>query len=147
MTRIITTRVLSPTRGIVPKVSKPKMPPKLPQLGYFNANRRGPSIGKSAWKPGGTAHKVGVKVDARGVSYVADLVTGKRVSGQRYSVETRAAKNASDLERKFRALVWKATHGGLTANEMDRLRVYGQSDVVQGSIALMRLYKQVFIGA
>ena len=147
MLRTITTHVLSPTRGIVPKQDEPKMPPKLPALAYYNAHRRGPSVGKSSWKPGGTAHKVGVKVDARGVSYVCDLVTGKRVSGQRHSIESKSAHNARELERKFRALVWKASHGGLTALEMDRLRIYAGADIIKANIALMRLLKTVFIGA
>lgn len=120
-----------------------------PKPAYFVAARRGPSIGKSAWKPGGTAHPVRLieRTTARGnvLRWYEDVVTGKRVQPWRHSVEVVAGRKDERVERLVRNLCFKAENGGLTAQEMDKLRLLASSPTVEKDIRLAELIRRVLI--
>lgn len=137
MLREVKTHLINPSTGTIRR--KPEMPPKRPVvlLEWTSKGRRGPSVGKNAWRPGGSAHKIGKAIAKNGVAYSFDLVTGKRVNPQGHSIESRAGRRSEDTENKARRLVEKANKGGLTAHEMDRLMEYGARDcmVQHGNLA------------
>lgn len=143
MIREVKTHYLDPSTGAIRP--KSEMPPKgsAPLLAWTSKGRRGPSTGKNAWRPGGSAHKIGRSLDKRGVPYSFDMVTDKRVNPQGHGIPAHAGKRSADTESKARRLIEKANKGGLTAHEMDRLREYGARDSVLCNSALARLIQTI----
>lgn len=134
-------------KTVVVRLPKPpKCPPNLRIAQYAVANRRGPSIGKSSWKPGGSAHKVRLveHVTPKGVTlrWYVDAVTGRRVAPVLHDVAYRSAKKAEHLERLVRNLCWKAEHGGLTVNEVEKLQTLSQDEMVYSHANLVTLIRK-----
>lgn len=126
-----------------------KNPEKCPpnsELSYAIASRRGPSVGKSSWKPGGSAHKVKlVEHEAKNgtiLRWYVDAVTEKRVAPVRHDAAFHANAKRERLERLVRNLCWKSDHGGLTANEIDKLKTLALDEVVQGQANIVTLIRK-----
>jgi len=146
MPKTIKSHVLNPTTGKLVRKTDP-VPTRKSLLQYSCAGRRGASVGKSAWKPGGSAHKTGTALDSWGREYAIDLVTGKRVVFQHHSVEVWAGLKATKLEKTVRRLYHKAEHGGLTTKEMESFILYSQDELIRANVALSRLIEKVVFNA